>query len=89
MQSRLGHAHVGKYYNDFNIPEDPSCPCSENYQTHIHILTECSLYEEYRHLLRNDELNIIPTDLFGTKEGIARFTEFLTKTNAFSRNAQD
>jgi hypothetical protein len=33
MQSRLGHAHVGEYYRDFNIPEDHACPCSETYQT--------------------------------------------------------
>jgi hypothetical protein len=80
MQSRLGHVHIGEYYNDFNIPEEYSCPCGENYQTHLHILTECPLYEEHNKiLLRDDELNIIPTNLFGTKEGIARFTEFLTK----------
>jgi hypothetical protein len=32
MQSRLGHAHVGEYYRDFNIPEDHACPCGETYQ---------------------------------------------------------
>jgi hypothetical protein len=72
MQSQLGHAHVGEYYRDFNIPEDHMCPCSKTYQTQLQILTKCPLYKEHRHLLHDDELNIIPTDLFGTKKGIAR-----------------
>ena len=88
MQSRLGHAHIGEYYRDFNIPEEHSCPCGEFYQTRLHILTECPLFDEHRHLLYDNEHNIIPTDLFGTKEGIARFTKFLTKTNAFERHTQ-
>jgi ribonuclease HI len=89
MQSQLGHTHVGEYYRDFNIPEEHACPCGESYQTRIHILTECPLYEEHRHLLQDDKFNIIPTDLFGTKKGVTRYTEFLTKMNAFARNAQD
>jgi hypothetical protein len=89
MQSQLGHTHVGEYYRDFNIPKEHVCPCGKSYQTRIHILTECLLYKEHRHLLQDDELNIIPTDLFGTKKGIAYYTEFLTKMNAFACNAQD
>jgi hypothetical protein len=50
-----------------------------NIPTRLHILTECPLYEEHRHLLRDDKLDIILTDLFSTKKGIARYTEFLTK----------
>jgi hypothetical protein len=87
MQARIGHTHIGEYYRDFNILEDISCPCSALIQTCIHILSECPLFDEHRHLLHNKEQNIIPTDLFGTKEGIECLTEFLTKTNAFaSRN---
>jgi hypothetical protein len=41
IQSQLGHAHIGGYYKDFNIPKDPLCPCSETYQTHIHVITVC------------------------------------------------
>jgi hypothetical protein len=81
IQSWLSHAHIGEYYKDFNIREDPSCPCGETYQTHIHIITEC--------LLPNDEHNIIPTDLFGIKKGIAWYTKFLTKTNTFTQKTQD
>jgi hypothetical protein len=84
-----GHAHIGEYYKDFNIPEDPSCPCGKSYQMCIHIITECPLYKEHRHILHNDEQNIILTNLFGTKEGITRYTEFLTKTNTFAWNTQD
>jgi hypothetical protein len=84
MQARIGHTHIGEYYRDFNIPEDISCPCSAAIQTHIHILSECPLFNEQRHLLHDEEQNIIPTDLLGTKEGITRLTEFLSKTNAFT-----
>jgi hypothetical protein len=83
MQARIGHTHLGEYYRDFNIPENISCPCGATIQTHIHILSECLLYDNHRHLY-DEEQNIIPTDLFGTKKGIERLTEFLTKTNAFA-----
>jgi hypothetical protein len=84
MQARIGHTHLGEYYRDFNIPEDISCPCGATIQTRTHILSECPIYEEQRHLLHDEEQNIIPTDLFGTKEGIEQFTKFLSKTNAFA-----
>jgi ribonuclease HI len=89
MQARLGHAHIGEYYKKFNIPEEHSCPCGEPIQTREHVLTECPIHDEHRHILLDDELNIIPTDLFGTKEGITRFTEFLNKTAAFARLTHD
>jgi hypothetical protein len=79
MQACIGHTHLGEYYRDFNIPEDISCPCGAIIQTCIHILSECLLFNEHRHLLHDKEQNIIPTDLFGTKEGIKRLTKFLTK----------
>jgi hypothetical protein len=86
MQAHLGHAHIGEYYRDFNIPEDTSCPCGTDLQTHIHILSECPLFDDHRHLLHNDKQNIISTNLFGTKEGIERFT---TKMNAFACHCKD
>jgi hypothetical protein len=82
MQARIGHAHIGKYYRDFNILEDISCPCSAITQTCIHILSECPLFDKHRHLLQDKEQNIIPTDLLGTKEGIECFTEFLKRTHS-------
>jgi hypothetical protein len=88
MQAQIGHTHIGEYYRDFNIPEDISCPCGVAIQTRIHILSECPLFDEHRHLLHDEEQNIIPTDLFGTKEGIKHLTEFLTKTNAFANHNQ-
>jgi ribonuclease HI len=88
MQARIGHAHIGEYYRDFNIPEEISCPCGATIQTRMHILSECPLYDEHRHLLHDENQNIIPTDIFGTKKGIERFTEFLSKTNAFANHNQ-
>jgi hypothetical protein len=85
MQARIGHTHTGEYYRDFNIPEDISCPCGAAIQTRIHILSECPLFDEQRHLLHDEEHNIIPTDLFGIKTGIERLIEFLSKTNAFAK----
>jgi hypothetical protein len=67
----------------------PYSPCGAIIQTHIHILSECLLFDEHRHLLHDEEQNIIPTDLFGTKEGIICLTEFLTKTNAFASHNQE
>jgi hypothetical protein len=80
MQVRIGHTHLGEYYRDFNIPEDISCPCGTTIQTHIHILSECPLLDEHRHLLHDKEQNIIPTNLFGTKKGIECLTEFVRGT---------
>jgi hypothetical protein len=88
MQARIGHTHIGEYYRDFNIPEDISCPCGVAIQTCIHILSKCPLFDKQRHLLHDEEQNIIPTDLLGTKEGIERLTEFLSKTNAFANRNQ-
>jgi hypothetical protein len=88
MQARIGHAHIGEYYRDFNIPEEISCPCGETTQTRIHILSECPLYDEHRHLLHDEDQNIIPTDIFGTRKGIERLIEFLSKTNAFANHNQ-
>jgi ribonuclease HI len=31
MQARIRHAHIGKYYRDFNIPEEILCPCGRDY----------------------------------------------------------
>jgi hypothetical protein len=90
MQSHIGHTHLGEYYRDFNIPEDTSCPCGTIIQTHIHILSECPLFNKHRHLLHDEEQNIIPTDLsFGTKEGIECLTRFLTKMNASTSHNQE
>jgi hypothetical protein len=88
MQVRIGHAHIGKYYRDFNIPEEISCPCGATIQTRIHILSECPLYDKQRYLLHDEDQNIIPTDIFGTRKGIERLTEFLSKTNAFVNHNQ-
>jgi hypothetical protein len=87
MQARIGHTHIGKYYRDF-ILEDISCPCDAIIQTHIHILSECPLFDKHRHLLHDEEQNTIPIDLFGTKKGIKCFTEFLTKMNTFTHRNQ-
>jgi hypothetical protein len=88
-QARTGHAHIGEYYRDFHIPEDEACPCGETPQTRQHILLECPQYEEHRHYLRDDDGNIIPADLMGTKKGLEKLILFLSKTDAFARRPVD
>jgi hypothetical protein len=58
IQAQIRHAHIGKYYRDFNIPQEISCPCGATIQTRIHILSECPLYDEHRHLLHDEDQNI-------------------------------
>lgn len=41
----LGHAHVGAYYQRFNIPEDVACPCGQaDLQTLRHVLEDCPIH---------------------------------------------
>ncbi|KDQ55772.1 hypothetical protein JAAARDRAFT_37190 [Jaapia argillacea MUCL 33604] len=35
-QCRVGHAFIGEYYAQFNIPEPVDCPCGAGYQTREH-----------------------------------------------------
>jgi hypothetical protein len=84
MQARLGYAHVGEYYKDFNPKQ--YCAHVEKTTRLVYTSSRTALYSTN---IDDEEQNIIPTDLFGTKEGIARFTEFLTKTNAFERRTQE
>ncbi|KAF8512022.1 hypothetical protein BU17DRAFT_54281, partial [Hysterangium stoloniferum] len=48
IQAIMGHSFYSTYYHCF-LPDLPaSCPCSTaDIQSHLHILSECPLYEEH------------------------------------------
>ncbi|KAF9519371.1 hypothetical protein BS47DRAFT_1280097, partial [Hydnum rufescens UP504] len=50
IQCRTGHAHIGSYYVKFVPDEDRRCQCGEPTQTRDHILYECPIFNDERHL---------------------------------------
>jgi hypothetical protein len=85
VQCRTGHAHIGSYYDYFDIDEPRSCGCGLDYQTRNHILTDCEQYEAHRHLLADKHGNIRLDDILGTAEGLERLANFISKTGAFDK----
>jgi ribonuclease HI len=85
FQLRLGHAHIGEYYNAFSIPEDTTCECGEPLQTREHILQHCPIHDPHRHLLHAASNHMVMTDLLGTDTGIRATTKFLIATGALSK----
>ncbi|PBK88889.1 hypothetical protein ARMGADRAFT_936343, partial [Armillaria gallica] len=83
-QFRTGHAHIGKYYELFNIPEATDCECGERLQAREHIIRACLRYGEHRHILREGSQNLVKCDLLGTTEGIEAVEAVLRHTLAES-----
>jgi ribonuclease HI len=85
IQARTGHAHIGSYYRTF-VPTEPSnCTCGHDYQTRNHILSQCTLYTNYRHLLGDEEEQTATAALVGTTDGIVRLAAFIKESGAFSK----
>lgn len=80
IQCRKGHAHIGSYYDYFDIPEPMLCGCGA-FQSRNHILLYCALHTEHRHLLRSIKL---PKAL-GTPKGALRVAAFIEATNALDK----
>ncbi|PBK80462.1 hypothetical protein ARMGADRAFT_949655, partial [Armillaria gallica] len=85
IQCRTGHAHVGEYYELFNIPEATDCECGERLQTREHIIRTCPRYSGYQQILREGSQNLIMCDLLGTTEGIEAVASFLAESGAFTK----
>ena len=85
LQTRTGHGYTGEFYHDFLRDVDSDCPCGELLQTRHHILAECPIYEEHRHLLREASRGLSLPVLLGTKKGIAALTEFIAASGAFTK----
>lgn len=86
FQCRTGHAHIGSYYDYFEILEPRQCGCGA-FQTRNHILMRCDLYAAHRHILRDDKGNLVMQKILGTPKGILRLAEFISATGAFSKPA--
>ncbi|PBK88832.1 hypothetical protein ARMGADRAFT_1015910, partial [Armillaria gallica] len=82
---RTGHAHVGEYYELFNILEATDCECGERLQTREHIIRTCPRYSDYRQILQEGSQNQIMCDLLGTTEGIEAVASFLAESGAFTK----
>ncbi|KII90005.1 hypothetical protein PLICRDRAFT_74067, partial [Plicaturopsis crispa FD-325 SS-3] len=85
---RLGHAFMGEYYAKFKLPEPVECPCGEPYQTREHLIRDCLLYEEHRHILREASEQISLPEILGTEEGIEALAEWMEKSGAFTKTGE-
>jgi ribonuclease HI len=89
VQCRTGHAFIGEYYKRFNIPvDDTYCACGEPSQTRMHVLYECPLYDDHRHLLDLDGETPDINELLGTEEGLEALAAFLQASGAFTKTGR-
>ncbi|KAJ6537273.1 hypothetical protein DFH09DRAFT_930974 [Mycena vulgaris] len=78
----------GQYYAKFVPSENVDCPCGEVFQTREHLLRECPLYEDQRHILEKASRDISLPEILGTKEGIDALAEFLDKSGVFTKTGE-
>jgi hypothetical protein len=89
IQCRTGHAFLGEYYKCFNIPvDDTACPCGKPLQTRNHVLYDCPLYNEHRHLLNIEEKLPNMEELLGSEEGLEALAAFLKASGAFTKTGR-
>ena len=55
----------------------------------LHILQECPLYEEWRHLLNKDENQFSLAEILGTDDGATRVTSFLKVSGAYEKKPRN
>jgi hypothetical protein len=84
-QVRTGHGYFGEYYRRFNIPEPHECPCGVELQSRTHILFECPLHDDARHLLFEATPDGQINSILGTEKGIKGLVAFLKASNAFRK----
>jgi len=85
FQCRTGHAHIGSYYDYFEIQEPKSCACGATLQTRNHILLECTIHNEHRHILADANGTTCLSDILATAKGIERLARFITATGAYDK----
>ncbi|KAF8522922.1 hypothetical protein BU17DRAFT_44326 [Hysterangium stoloniferum] len=83
----MGHGFIGTYYHLF-LPDLPSsCPCgTSDIQFHLHILSECPLYEEHCHLLLATSQDLSPSTILRTHKGLTALAKFIDASNAFGKS---
>jgi hypothetical protein len=86
IQTITGHGFLGAYYDRF-LPDLPTtCPCSStDIQSRLHILAECPLYEEHRHLLQAASQDLSLPIILGTHKGLEALAEFIAASDAFRK----
>jgi ribonuclease HI len=87
IQCRTGHAHIGSYYEYFNIEEPYRCACG-TFETRNHIILDCVKYETHRPNLGNKHGVLEIRELLGTPGGILRLAAFIAATKAFDKPPQ-
>ncbi|KDQ54644.1 hypothetical protein JAAARDRAFT_99512, partial [Jaapia argillacea MUCL 33604] len=85
---RVGHAFIGEYYVQFNIPEPVDCPCGIGYQTREHILRDCPRYEDHRYHLRDVSPQISLPTILGTRKGVDALASFIWESGAFMKTGE-
>ncbi|KAJ6572773.1 hypothetical protein DFH09DRAFT_916441 [Mycena vulgaris] len=88
VQCRIGHSLIGECYAKFVPFENVDCSCGEVFQTREHLLRECPLYEDQRHILEKVSRNISLPEILGTKEGIDALAKFLDKSGASTKTGE-
>ena len=84
-QVRTGHAFLGEYYLRHVPDEDPGCPCGFSPQTRAHIIQDCPLYDDHRHILRDVARDLSLRTILCTQRGISALAEFIRRSGAFTK----
>ena len=82
IQCHTSHAHIGSYYDYFNILEPKSCISDAALQTREHILLSCMHFANHRHILEDDSSTICLSDVLASTEGIKCLAKFIAESGA-------
>lgn len=84
VQARTGHAHIGSYYDYFNIAEIMQCECG-TFQTRNHIIRDCPANNEHRHIIRSPNGQVDLKHILGSQTGLSKLAAFIEATGAFEK----
>ena len=95
-QTLSGHGYTGEYYKRMFLNESPWCLCSRNnpgapiLMTRLHVLRECSRYQQHRHILTKAipdfmDQTWLPHLLAEPKHALPALAKFLEKSGALTK----
>uniref|UniRef100_D8QKE3 Uncharacterized protein n=1 Tax=Schizophyllum commune (strain H4-8 / FGSC 9210) TaxID=578458 RepID=D8QKE3_SCHCM len=67
------------------MDESYSAAWATGSSTRPHILQECPIYEQHRHILRKVSEDVALAEILGTPKGIDALARFLKKSGAFTK----